>query len=73
MLCIWALVLLFGNTALATVNLGRTNVTLDTMVFNNDAALKVVYCKTSEIKAEVNKMIGAARKRCGCTVGRRSI
>ncbi|WP_227601108.1 S-layer homology domain-containing protein [Agathobaculum butyriciproducens] len=51
---------LFGNTALATVNLGRTNVTLDTMVFNNDAALKVVYCKTSEIKAEVNKMIGAA-------------
>ena len=51
---------LFGNTALATVNLGRTNVTLDTMVFNNDAALEVVYCKTSEIKAEVNKMIGAA-------------
>ena len=51
---------LFGNTALATVNLGRTNVTLDTMVFNNNAALKVVYCKTSEIKAEVNKMIGAA-------------
>ena len=51
---------LFGNTALATVNLGRMNVTLDTMVFNNDAALEVVYCKTSEIKAEVNKMIGAA-------------
>lgn len=51
---------LFGNTALATVNLGRTNVTLDTMVFSNDAALKVVYCETSEIKAEVNKMIGAA-------------
>ena len=51
---------LFGNTALATVNLGRTNVTLDTMVFSNDAALKVVYCKTSEIKAEVNKMISAA-------------
>lgn len=51
---------LFGNTALTTVNLGRTNVTLDTMVFNNDAALEVVYCKTSEIKAEVNKMIGAA-------------
>ena len=51
---------LFGNTALTTVNLGRTNVTLDTMVFNNNAALKVVYCETSEIKAEVNKMIGAA-------------
>ncbi len=51
---------LFGNTALATVNLGRTNVTLDTMVFSNDAALKVVYCETSEIKAEVNKMISAA-------------
>lgn len=50
---------LFGNTALATVNLGRTNVTLDTMVFSNDAALKVVYCETSEIKAEVNKMISA--------------
>ena len=51
---------LFGNTALTTVNLSCTNVTLDTMVFNNDAALEVVYCETSEIKAEVNKMIGAA-------------
>ena len=49
---------LFGNTALTTVNLGRANVTFDTMIFSNDAALKVVYCETSEIKAEVNKMIG---------------
>ena len=49
---------LFGNTALTTVNLGRANVTFDTMIFSNDAALKVVYCETSESKAEVNKMIG---------------
>ena len=48
---------MFGNTALTTVNLDRPNVTFDTLVFSNDTALKVVYCKTSEVKGAANKLM----------------
>ena len=48
---------MFGNTALTTVNLGRTDVTFDTLVFNADTALKVVYCENPEIKAAVNNLM----------------
>ena len=48
---------MFGNTALTTVNLDRPNVTFDTLVFSNDAALKVVYCTTSEVKGAANKLM----------------
>ena len=48
---------MFGNIALATVNLDRPNVTFDTFVFSNDTALKVVYCKTSEVKGAANKLM----------------
>ena len=48
---------MFGNTALTTVNLGRPDVTFDTLVFNHDTALKVVYCKTPEVKAAANNLM----------------
>ena len=48
---------MFGNTALTTVNLDRPNVTFDTLVFSNDTALKVIYCKTSEVKGAANKLM----------------
>ena len=48
---------MFGNTALVTVNLDRPDVTFDTLVFSNDTALKVVYCKTSEVKGAANKLM----------------
>ena len=48
---------MFGNTALTTVNLDRPNATFDTFVFSNDTALKVVYCRTSEVKGAANKLM----------------
>ena len=48
---------MFGNTALTTVNLDRTDVTFDTSVFSADTALKVVYCENPEIKAAVNNLM----------------
>ena len=54
---------LFGNTALATVNLDRNQVTFDGLVFNGDNALKVVYCNKSDIKAAANKLMGDAQSK----------